>query len=68
MAASIIMAGVGGKKEVSGNKMAIPEVGPIPGRTPTRVPRIEPMSANRRFVGVRAWINPLRIRSTVDMA
>jgi len=63
----MMMAGVGGKKEVRGRRMAIPEVGPIPGRTPTRVPRIDPTNAKRRFVGVKAWENPFTSRSIVDI-
>jgi len=63
-----MIAGVGGRKEVRGSRMAIPEVGPMPGRTPTRVPRIDPIRAKRRLVGVRAWENPFTSRSKVAIA
>ncbi len=43
------MAGAGGRKPVSGSRMAMPEVGPMPGSTPTSVPSTEPMKANIRF-------------------
>jgi hypothetical protein len=54
MAASMMIAGAGGRNDVSGSRIAIPEVGPIPGRTPTSVPSTDPMKANMRLVGVRA--------------
>jgi hypothetical protein len=38
--------------------MAIPEVGPMPGSTPTKVPIRLPMRAKRRLYGVRAFANP----------
>jgi hypothetical protein len=60
MAASMMMAGVGGKKEVRGKRIAMPAVGPIPGRTPTKVPSIEPIKANNRFWGLRANSKPLK--------
>jgi hypothetical protein len=63
----MIMAGVGGRKEVRGRRMAIPEVGPMPGRTPTRVPRIDPIRAKRRLVGVRAWTNPFMSWSKLNI-
>jgi hypothetical protein len=63
----MIIAGVGGRKEVRGRRMAIPEVGPMPGRTPTRVPRIDPIRANRRFIGVKAWANPFMSWSKLNM-
>jgi hypothetical protein len=63
----MMMAGVGGRKEVRGKRIAIPEVGPMPGRTPTRVPSTDPIRAKKRFVGVMAWAKPFIKRSKVDI-
>src|SRR5574341_941766 len=41
----MMIAGAGGRKDVRGRRIAIPEVGPMPGRTPTRVPSTDPTSA-----------------------
>ena len=45
----MMMAEVGGRTVVSGSRIAMPEAGPIPGSTPTRVPMSEPTSAHIRF-------------------
>src|SRR3990172_6207017 len=66
MAASMMIAGVGGRKDVSGRRIAIPEVGPIPGSTPTRVPRTDPISAKKRFCGVRACPKPWNRKPSVS--
>jgi len=55
----MIMAEVGGRIVVRGSRIAIPDEGPIPGRTPMRVPMIQPTSAQRRFVGESAAANPV---------
>src|SRR4051794_31135836 len=62
MAASMMMAPVGGRLKVSGISSAVPAEGPRPGNTPTRVPMTQPMKANMRFCGVRATEKPM-IRS-----
>jgi hypothetical protein len=41
------MAGMGGRIVVRGRRMAIPEVGPMPGSTPMRVPIKQPTKANK---------------------
>jgi len=55
----MIMAEVGGRIVVRGSRIAIPDEGPIPGRTPMRVPMRQPTSAQRRFTGERAVANPV---------
>jgi hypothetical protein len=43
MPASMIRAGAGSSPKVKGSSMATVATGPIPGSTPTRVPRKQPM-------------------------
>jgi hypothetical protein len=43
MPASMIRAGAGPSPKVNGNSMATVATGPMPGSTPTRVPRKQPM-------------------------
>jgi hypothetical protein len=43
---------------VIGSKSAIARAGPIPGRTPTRVPRKVPSNPKPRLLRVRALANP----------
>jgi hypothetical protein len=59
MAAIMMMAELGGRNVVNGSKMAMPEEGPIPGSTPTRVPMRLPTSAQNRFCQFRAMENPM---------
>ena len=47
---------------VIGNKSAIASAGPIPGRTPTRVPRKVPSNPKPRLVRVSALAKPFRTR------
>jgi len=54
---------VGGKKVVSGMRMAMAEEGPMPGRTPTRVPMRQPISAQKRLRGPNAAPKPWIKRS-----
>jgi hypothetical protein len=54
----MMMAGIGGRRVVRGRSMAIPAVGPMPGRTPTKVPRMEPTRAKNKFSKERALENP----------
>src|SRR5262245_55206484 len=54
----MMMAPVASSLNVSGSRMAIPAIGPIPGSTPTAVPMIEPSSANSRFCGCSATRKP----------
>src|SRR5512136_274282 len=41
-----------------GRRSAIVAAGPSPGKTPTAVPRIEPMRHQRRFTGLKAIWKP----------
>ena len=59
----MMMAGVGDKNVVSGIKIAMADEGPIPGRTPTRVPIKHPTSAQNRLTGASADPNPWIKRS-----
>jgi hypothetical protein len=54
------MADVGGNTVVRGRRIAIPEEGPIPGRTPISVPIMHPINAQRRFWREKAVTKPLR--------
>jgi hypothetical protein len=49
MAAIMMMADVGGRTVVRGSRIAMPETGPMPGSTPTKVPMKQPTSAQKRF-------------------
>jgi hypothetical protein len=49
---------VGCRIEVKGMRMAIVEVGPNPGSTPTSVPIKAPTKAIARFMGLKAEWNP----------
>ncbi len=53
-----MIAAVGSIEAVTGNKSAIAKAGPIPGNTPTKVPRNVPSSPYIKFVSVRAVANP----------
>src|SRR5438093_11236109 len=44
--------------KMTGRRIATPETGPMPGRTPIAVPTRQPTSANSRFVGVSASWKP----------
>src|SRR5262245_34992761 len=58
MPASMIKPEVGSRWKVSGNSMAMVAIGPMPGRTPIKVPISAPASAKNRFAGVSATPNP----------
>ena len=63
----MMMAGVGSSTNVTGIKMAVPAEGPMPGRTPIKVPRRQPTSAKRRFIGWSAVANPFSSSVRVSM-
>jgi hypothetical protein len=44
----------GGNREVIGKRIAIPAVGPTPGRTPMNVPKITPTVHHNRLIGSSA--------------
>ena len=58
MPANMMKALVGSKAYVTGSSRATVMAGPSPGRTPTAVPRMTPMTAYRKFMGVRAVAKP----------
>src|SRR5688500_8886582 len=58
MPASMISDVTGSKPKVIGRSMAMVAVGPIPGSTPTAVPRATPRRQKSRFVGVNAVSKP----------
>jgi hypothetical protein len=43
---------------VAGKRMEMVATGPIPGRTPIRVPINTPKKQKRRFVGIKATLKP----------
>jgi hypothetical protein len=58
MAANIIRAEAGLTVYVIGKSKAIAKAGPMPGRTPTSVPRTVPSNPNIRLLRVRAPAKP----------
>src|SRR5512138_1067865 len=58
MPAMRMIAEVGGRPNVTGMSSAMPVMGPMPGRTPTIVPRNTPTSASSRLKGVTATLKP----------
>ena len=54
----MMKAGIGSSAKVTGSSSATVSAGPMPGRTPTSVPRKTPSRAQSRFSGVRATLNP----------
>jgi hypothetical protein len=52
------IAASGGRDVVSGRRIAMVAVGPIPGRIPMNVPSIAPRKQNIRFVGDNASEKP----------
>jgi hypothetical protein len=58
MAVSMMIPPTGSRLKVTGISIAVPAAGPSPGRTPIRVPRIQPMKAYRRFMGIMATEKP----------
>src|SRR4051812_15138007 len=63
----MMMEGVGPKPNVVGMSIAIAADGPIPGRTPTRVPMKQPINANKRFVGCNAKAKPFMRKFRVSI-
>src|SRR6266540_3538678 len=61
MPASMIRPPIGSRWKVSGSSIAMVAIGPIPGRTPIKVPTRQPISANHRLAGVSATENPKRM-------
>jgi hypothetical protein len=57
----MIMAETGSTWKVAGSKREIVPTGPIPGRTPMRVPINTPMKQYRRLARLKLAAKPLRI-------
>src|SRR6478736_2968598 len=58
MPASMIGAAVGSSPKVSGSRIAMVAIGPIPGRTPISVPSMQPAKQSRILVGDSAMPRP----------
>src|SRR5436309_12313941 len=58
MPASMISAGAGLSPNVKGNSIATVATGPMPGNTPTSVPRKQPMKQQRTFCQLSATPRP----------
>ena len=58
MPASITIAFVAFRPKVSGSRMEMPARGPIPGKTPTSVPTMQPMNAYHSTAGCSATEKP----------
>src|SRR5689334_6456366 len=58
MPASMISAATGATLKVMGSSIAIVASGPMPGSTPMRVPRKQPMKQYQRFCQVSATLKP----------
>src|SRR4249919_4007392 len=71
MPASMMMACVALRPNVTGNRMEMPASGPMPGKTPTNVPTRHPRNAYHRLVGSKATEKPCarlrRVVSTADL-
>jgi len=55
----MMIAGVGLSLKVMGIRIAVPAAGPRPGKTPIRVPKMQPTKAKRRFCRERATEKPI---------
>src|SRR5437868_1414823 len=68
MPASMITACVAFRPKVTGNRIEMPDSGPMPGRTPTSVPTRQPMNAYQRLSGAKATEKPCsRLMSVLSM-
>src|SRR5574338_949802 len=69
MPASMMMACVALRPNVTGSRIEMPASGPMPGKTPTNVPTRQPRNAYHRLVGSKATENPCaRLRRVVSTA
>ena len=71
MPASMITACVALSPKVTGSRIEMPDSGPMPGSTPTKVPTRQPRKAYQRLSGWNAMANPCarlrRVGSTVGV-
>ncbi len=58
MPANIIVAEIGDIRNVAGRRMDMAPTGPIPGRTPMRVPSNTPKKQNNRLAGCNPTEKP----------
>ncbi len=58
---SMMMDEVTSNLNVMGSNRAIVPTGPIPGKTPTTVPRTVPTKAKKRFIQERETLKPIKI-------
>jgi hypothetical protein len=63
----MISAGAGSRPKVNGKSMATVATGPIPGSTPTSVPRKQPMKQYRMFCQLSAMPSPNARLDSVSM-
>src|SRR5664279_3538829 len=71
MPASMITACVALSPKVTGNRIEMPDKGPMPGSTPTSVPTTQPRNAYQRLSSWKAMPNPcarlIRVFSTKEV-
>src|SRR6202171_6710001 len=58
MPASMMSADTGGSTKVAGSSIGMVAIGPMPGSTPIRVPRMQPMKQYRMLFQCRATPKP----------
>src|ERR1700716_3491969 len=68
MPASMIKAGAGSRPKVNGSSMATVATGPMPGSTPTSVPRKQPMKQYTTFCQESAMPRPNARLESVSMS
>src|SRR5688572_9163052 len=68
MPPNMMKALMGSSRKVTGSKIATVRDGPMPGRTPTAVPRVTPISAHPRWGRVSAFIRPWPSAWSVSIA
>src|SRR5918998_2926649 len=68
MPANMMMEPAGSSLKVIGRSSATVSAGPMPGSTPTAVPRRTPMSAKSRFIGWMATVRPWGRETKASMA
>src|SRR5918998_6335020 len=68
MPANMMSDPAGSILNVTGRSRATVRAGPMPGRTPTAVPRKTPIRANRSFVGSKATRKPCPSAAKASMS
>src|SRR5215218_188089 len=66
MPANMMIEPAGSSLKVIGRSSATVSAGPMPGRTPTAVPRSTPITANSRFIGWIAIVSPCARAASVS--